>query len=88
MNGCPYGLGSVVVTFNRYPTLATAMFRRCLGLISAAYFDDNLLVDIASSAQKAKNMLTWAFARGLGHAAEGGKGFPDAVASSLPWRCT
>ena len=26
MNGCPYGLGSVVVTFNRYPTLATAIF--------------------------------------------------------------
>ena len=28
MNGCPYGLGSVVVTFNRYPALVTATCRR------------------------------------------------------------
>ena len=45
MKGCPFGLGSVVVTFNRYPTLVTAALRRSLGLACAAYVDDNLLVD-------------------------------------------
>ena len=34
MNGCPFGLGSVVVTFNRYPTLVTAMLRRVCGLLA------------------------------------------------------
>ena len=46
MKGCPYGLGSVVVTFNRYPTLITACLRRVLGLMAAAYFDDNILLDV------------------------------------------
>ena len=54
MKGCPFGLGSVVVTFNRYPTLVTATARRLLGLACAAYFDDNLLVDFEHSARSGK----------------------------------
>ena len=57
MKGCPFGLGSVVVTFNRYPTLVTAALRRLLGLACAAYFDDNLLVDFEHSACSAKLLL-------------------------------
>ena len=42
-----------MVTFNRYPTLTTAYQRRILGLLTGAYFDDVLLLDIISSAQSA-----------------------------------
>ena len=65
-----------MVPFNRYPTLATAIFvRRTLGLMAAAYFDDNLLVDIASSAQRAKDMLCWAFST-FGMPPKAAKAFP------------
>ena len=40
MDGCPFGLGVVVVHFNRYPTFVVAVARRILGLLVAAYFDD------------------------------------------------
>ena len=46
--GCallPFGQGSVVVTFNRFPTLITAVFRGALGILCAAYFDENFLVE-------------------------------------------
>ena len=58
MKGCPFGLGSVVVTFNRYPTLVTAALRCFLGLACAAYFDDNLLVDFEHSATSGRELLT------------------------------
>ena len=61
MKGCPFGLGSVVVTFNRYPTLVTAALRRLLGLACAAYFDDNLLVDFEHSAASGKQLLKEVF---------------------------
>ena len=61
MNRCPFGLGSVVVTFNRYPTLVTAVLRRTLGLLAAAYFDDNLLVDFENTASEAKALLQQVF---------------------------
>ena len=57
MRGCPFGIGSVVVTLNRYTTLITAVMRRTLGLLCAAYFDDNLLVDFEHEAQQAKDFL-------------------------------
>ena len=61
MKGCPYGLGSVVVTFNRYPTLTTAFQRRVLGLLTGAYFDDVLLIDILCSSTQAKELCHWSF---------------------------
>ena len=57
MQGCPFGLGSVVVSFNRYPTLITAALRRTLGLMAAAYFDDNLLMEFEHAAAQAKQLL-------------------------------
>ena len=42
MNGCPYGIDLVVVTFNRYPALVTVLLQRTLGFLAAAYFDDNV----------------------------------------------
>ena len=47
MQGCPFGLGSVVVNFNRYPALLVATARRMLGLLHGAYFDDNVLIEPA-----------------------------------------
>ena len=75
MNECPFGLGSVVVTFNRYPTLTTAFQRRILGLLSGAYFDDVLLLDLACSSQRAKHLLGWSF-EGLGTPSKPSKSFP------------
>ena len=65
MHGCPFGLGSVVLTFNRYPALVTAALRRTLCLMAGSYFDDNLLVDIEVAASHAKQLLQDFFA-GLG----------------------
>ena len=61
LNGCPYGIGTVVVTVNRYPTLVTAIFWGTLGLLAVAYFDANVLVDIAATSQQAKQMLQRTF---------------------------
>ena len=61
MRGCPFGIGSVVVTFNRYPTLITAVMRRILALFCTAYFDDNLLVDFEHEARQAKLLLQSVF---------------------------
>ncbi|CAK0807283.1 unnamed protein product, partial [Prorocentrum cordatum] len=61
MKGCPYGLGSVVVAFNRSPTLTTAFQRRVLGLLTGAYFDDVLLMDVSCSARRAKELRQWPF---------------------------
>ena len=61
MKGCPFGLGSVVVTFNRYPTLITAVARRLLGLACAAYFDDNIVIDFEHSALDIQQYLQGIF---------------------------
>ena len=75
MKGCPFGLGSVVVTFNRYPTLVTAALRRMLGLACAAYFDDNLLVDFEHSAVMGKQLLKETFTD-MGTAPKDSKSYP------------
>ena len=57
MNGCPFGLGAVVVHFNRYPALLTACARRVFALLHGAYFDDNVLVESHVTAQSAHEDL-------------------------------
>ena len=42
---CPFGLGVVVVHFNRYPTLVVAAARRIFAMFVAAYFDDRVQVE-------------------------------------------
>ena len=46
MKGAPYGVGSVVLTFNRLPALAIAATRRIFGVAATAYFDDIATVDL------------------------------------------
>ena len=84
MNGCPFGLGSVVVTFNRYPALVTAMLRRVCGLLAGAYFDDNLFVDVAYSAPMAKDTLTWGYTE-LGTPPKPAKSYPMQSHKGLSW---
>ena len=48
MNGSPYGVGSVVLTFNRFPTLATAAARRIFCIPAGAYFDDIATLDVVA----------------------------------------
>ena len=64
-----------MVTFNRYPALITAMLRRMCGLLAAAYFDDNLLVDIACAAGGSKSMLNWGYTT-MGTPPKPAKSFP------------
>ena len=75
MLGCPYGLGSVVVTFNRYPTMVTAAQRRLLGLLTGAYFDDIICMDVAATSQRAKELGNWLYAT-LGTPPKPKKSFP------------
>ena len=75
MHGCPFGLGSVVLTFNRYPALVVAATRRVLCLLHGAYFDDNLLLDFEPSAPAAQGLLTTTFTT-LGTPPKVSKKFP------------
>ena len=77
MFGCPFGLGSVVNTFNRFPALAVAMSRRILLLPHGAYFDDNLYVDAGVAAAAGQELLREWFAI-LGTPCKPAKGFPVA----------
>ena len=43
--GLAYGLASAVLSFNRLPTLLTAVIRRIHTTLAAAYFDDMPVVD-------------------------------------------
>ncbi len=43
--GLAFGLASAVISFNRVPALGIAISRRCLGAISASYFDDQLGIE-------------------------------------------
>ena len=44
-----YGFASAVNHFNRLPTLVVAGVRRCLGILSAAYFDDLPTLDLCAA---------------------------------------
>ena len=57
MHGCPFGLGSVVLQFNRYPALLVASARRILGLAVAAYFDDNICIEPHSTSVSARDAI-------------------------------
>ena len=61
MHGCPFGLGSVVLTFNRFPALMVAATRRLLFVMHGAYFDDNVTVDLAGSGHHAQGLVRGMF---------------------------
>ena len=58
MDSCPFGLGAVVVHFNRYPTLLVAVARRIFGLFVAAYFDDCIHAEPQAFAAEAGHLFT------------------------------
>eukprot|EP00434_Breviolum_minutum_P017681 symbB.v1.2.015606.t1/scaffold1172.1/size134038/3 len=45
MYGLAYGLGSAVISFNRFPSLGIAVSRRCTLAVAASYFDDELSLE-------------------------------------------
>lgn len=45
MYGLAYGLGSAVISFNRFPSLGIAISRRCTLAVAASYFDDELSLE-------------------------------------------
>ena len=61
MFGCPFGLGSVVLHFNRFPALMVAAARRLFGLVHGAYFDDNLVIEPHYTAMDAKAAIMQLF---------------------------
>ena len=54
--GLPFGMMSSVNQFNRAPQLFTAVARRVLGLVSAHYFDDSVLLEFLKLAPESKTM--------------------------------
>lgn len=59
--GLAYGLESAVVAFNRFPQLGVAITRRCLFGLAAAYFDDELSVELIRDADVTQRGLQLAF---------------------------
>lgn len=55
--GLAYGLGSAVVAFNRFPQLGVAACRRCLYGLAAAYFDDELSLEVSQRSLNSFSML-------------------------------
>ena len=59
--GLAYGLESAVVAFNRFPQLGVAITRRCLLGLAAAYFDDELSVELIRDADVTQRGLQFTF---------------------------
>ncbi len=59
--GLAYGLESAVVSFNRVPMLGIAATRRCLGALSASYFDDLLAVEVCATSDASRRGLLCVF---------------------------
>ena len=59
--GLAYGLESAVVAFNRVPMLGVAASRRCLGALSASYFDDLLAVEVCATSDTSRRGLLCVF---------------------------
>ena len=78
MWGMAFGLASAVVNFNRFPMLGVAICRRCCCAMSAAYFDDELSVEMLQDAAVSKLGLQLVF-RLMGSATQVSKSYPTAM---------
>ena len=78
MYGLAFGLESAVVNFNRFPMLGVAAARRCVSSICAAYFDDELSVDLLLHASVSKPGLIMIFQL-MGSPPQASKGFATAA---------
>ena len=72
--GLAFGLESAVVSFNRLPQLGIAATRRCLYGLAAAYFDDELAVEVVAAADISQQALRLLFTS-IGAPPQKAKGF-------------
>jgi len=63
MYGNPFGMARAVLNFNRLPTLNVAFCRRSMGVLAAAYFDDNIGVDMAIAHKTGESAVVNVFAQ-------------------------
>ena len=75
--GLAFGLESAVVAFNRFPQFGIAVARRCLLALTAAYFDDELAVEMVADAEPSQQGLRLVF-KLLGAPPQASKGFSAA----------
>ena len=61
MYGCPFGMSSAVLNFNRLPALSIAASRRCMGVLCGAFFDDNVGVDPAIARRSGEDGVVQVF---------------------------
>lgn len=59
--GLAFGLASAVISFNRVPALGISMSRRCLGALSAAYFDDQLGIEAVKDCDLSRRAIQRVF---------------------------
>ena len=74
LQGLAFGLSSAVLSFNRLPTILTAVLRRMHVTIAAAYFDDMPVVDVACARASGTQSLR-AVAAAVGAPPSPGKSF-------------
>jgi hypothetical protein len=63
MYGNPFGMTSAVLNFNRLPTLNVAFCRRAMGVLAAAYFDDNVGVDTTVAEKSGEAAMICVFSK-------------------------
>ena len=61
MFGLAYGLESAVVAFNRFPLLGISVARRCASSLCAAYFDDELSLELVANSDVSQTGVRFVF---------------------------
>lgn len=61
LHGLAYGLESAVVAFNRFPSLGIGIARRCALALGAAYFDDQLAMEVIADADVSQRGIQLVF---------------------------
>ena len=77
MYGNPFGMASAVLNFNRLPTLNVSFCRRAMGVLSAAYFDDNVGVDTTVADKSGEHAVVNVFTK-VGSSLNPSKAMPPA----------
>ena len=78
LHGLAYGLESAVVAFNRFPSLGIGIARRCALALGAAYFDDQLAMEVLSNADVSQRGIQLVF-RLMGAPPQPAKSFAPAA---------
>ena len=75
LHGLAYGLESAVVAFNRFPSLGIGVARRCALALGAAYFDDQLAMEVIADADVSQRGIQLVFQL-MGAPPQPAKSFP------------